>query len=356
MDAIDEERASHPYVHTNCTDECKKRGCGKLYSFDGNWKLRYPVCMYRVPKEVTGFSRRLRYVDTCPNEPKFGHAFCEIHCTEAEKSNIPSKLREYLRYCGVLKDPDDDSSPNAEEISKLDNAEKTLSTRSSVSNASDCQGTASLLASHPELIRELDEENELDAKPECNKDTGAKKKLQKWSRGHFFVVRGGGHIDMWQPLYESEGPAQVFLIILSWMVSALGNLTRDERKMITLSYDNMCHIDCLHVARNPLPLPGNLSSLWLDVNKIIDSLHIKNHRDRKCHEKYHPKSVKDHNEAYNTMSCEQTFAWISRFKKIVCSMGKRHHHFYLHRMVKRRNKYIAFCYQHDKNPVQPKLH
>ena len=26
MDAIDEERTSHPYVHTNCTDECKKRG------------------------------------------------------------------------------------------------------------------------------------------------------------------------------------------------------------------------------------------------------------------------------------------------------------------------------------------
>ena len=40
----------------------------------------------------------------------------------------------------ALTDPDDDSSPNAEEISKLDNAEKTLSTRSSVSNASDCQG------------------------------------------------------------------------------------------------------------------------------------------------------------------------------------------------------------------------
>ena len=38
--------------------------------------------------------------------------------------------------------------------------------------------------------------------PECNKDTGTRKRIQKWSRGHFFVVRGGGHIDMWQPLYE----------------------------------------------------------------------------------------------------------------------------------------------------------
>ncbi len=32
----------------------------------------------------------------------------------------------------------------------------------------------------------------------CRKDTG---NLRKWSRGHQFVVRGGGHIDTWQPLY-----------------------------------------------------------------------------------------------------------------------------------------------------------
>jgi len=59
--------------------------------------------MFCVPKEVTGFSRRLQYVDTYPNEPKFGHAFCETHCIAAEKSNIPSKFCEYLRYCGILK-------------------------------------------------------------------------------------------------------------------------------------------------------------------------------------------------------------------------------------------------------------
>lgn len=34
----------------------------------------------------------------------------------------------------------------------------------------------------------------------CRKDTGSRK-LRKWSRGHQFVMRGGGHIDAWQPLY-----------------------------------------------------------------------------------------------------------------------------------------------------------
>ena len=36
----------------------------------------------------------------------------------------------------------------------------------------------------------------------CNKDTGEKQTLQKWSRGVWFCVGGGGHISMWQPLYQ----------------------------------------------------------------------------------------------------------------------------------------------------------
>jgi len=35
-----------------------------LWSVDGLWKLVYPVCMYRVPKEIAGFSGQLKYVDT----------------------------------------------------------------------------------------------------------------------------------------------------------------------------------------------------------------------------------------------------------------------------------------------------
>ena len=36
----------------------------------------------------------------------------------------------------------------------------------------------------------------------CNKDTGGKKRLQMWTRGVWFCVSGGGHIQMWQPLYK----------------------------------------------------------------------------------------------------------------------------------------------------------
>ena len=46
----------------------------------------------------------------------------------------------------------------------------------------------------------------------CRKDTGVGKRLRKWSRGHQFVIRGGGHIDTWQPLYRYNN---IDLIILS---------------------------------------------------------------------------------------------------------------------------------------------
>lgn len=138
------------------------------------------------------------------------------------------------------------------------------------------------------------------------------------------------------------------------MTAALKDLSREERKTVIISYDNMCHLNNLKVARRPLPLPGDLQYLWLDVMKIIDSLHLRNHKDPSCHELYNPQKIKEINPSYNTMTCEQTFAWLGRFKKILASMGKCHHHFFMHRVIKRCNKYIPFCYTNGRRPVAPK--
>ena len=147
----------------------------------------------------------------------------------------------------------------------------------------------------------------------------------------------------------------MFLLVLTWLVAAFGKSTREERQKIVVSYDNMCHLNNLKVARKPLPLPGDLQYIWQDVKKIIDSLHMKNHKDPRCAQ-YEPATLLDPDETeLNTMSCEQTFAWLSRYKKILCAMPKTHHHFYLHRMVKRRNEYIAWCYANGRRPVQPKI-
>ena len=58
--------------------------------------------MYPVPKDTAAFKGNLRYVDTCPNSPVYGKAFCEDHCTVACTQGIPTDLKSYLSYKGML--------------------------------------------------------------------------------------------------------------------------------------------------------------------------------------------------------------------------------------------------------------
>jgi len=110
----------------------------------------------------------------------------------------------------------------------------------------------------------------------------------------------------------------------------------------------------LKVARKPLPLPGDHNYIWQDITKIIDELHIRNHKDSRCRAKYNPEVVKTISKTTNTMSCEQTFAWLSRFKSHLC-YAKKSFSFFLHRMIKRRNLYITYCYANNRRPLQPSI-
>ena len=67
-------------------------------------------------------------------------------------------------------------------------------------------GTTDLLARHTAIGQSIDDgEEDYATITTCNKDTGGKRRLQQWTRGVWgvwFCVRGGGHIQMWQPLYK----------------------------------------------------------------------------------------------------------------------------------------------------------
>uniref|UniRef100_A0A1X7UPD7 CxC5 like cysteine cluster associated with KDZ domain-containing protein n=1 Tax=Amphimedon queenslandica TaxID=400682 RepID=A0A1X7UPD7_AMPQE len=221
MKEIDRKRANTTYPHNDCSDKCKKRGCGTLWSCDGNWKLTYPICMFDTPKELSGFSGQLNYVSACPNQPENGEAFCEEHKEKAKSLGIPTILGDYVKY----------KKQNSRDIGL---AGKKADKQVDLHAASDCQGTTGIIDKFPNMSADLDDEDS-SSKPSCNKETGEKKRIQRWTRGHFFVVRGGGHIDTWQPLYQSEGPAQVFLILLVWMISAMQEMSRKDRQEIYLA-------------------------------------------------------------------------------------------------------------------------
>ena len=53
--------------------------------------------MYPVTTCLEGF-HHLNYPDVCTEEPKYGKAFGELHCTVAEHNSIPSDLKEYHKF------------------------------------------------------------------------------------------------------------------------------------------------------------------------------------------------------------------------------------------------------------------
>lgn len=153
-------------------------------------------------------------------------------------------------------------------------------------------------------------------------------------------------------IYRSESPSQVFVLLIQWLAAAISAGVKTDEMF--LAYDNMCHLATMKAACRPLPLPPPLNDVWHNVTKIIDSFHLPNHRSKLCKEVYSPEPMKKKYPHFNTQVGEQTFTWLHNFSKILSSMPKRHHLFFLHRMVIRRNLYSARCYSSGRKPILPK--
>lgn len=57
------------------------------------------------------------------------------------------------------------------------------------------------------------------------------------------AIRGGGFIESWSPLYKSESPVQVALIMIAFFCLVLPNVPVDMWASVVLSYDNICNVD-----------------------------------------------------------------------------------------------------------------
>ena len=155
-----------------------------------------------------------------------------------------------------------------------------------------------------------------------------KQRLQKWSRDCLAIVNSAGYIRYWAPLYKSEGPAQVAVIVLTFLLSILcpsvpfsdweklGNeftqrILNYFIPFVVLSYDNMCHLDSLKMFKKPLPAKGNFALAWQKITKVIDDLHCKNHVET-CKKTWNPDLIRSFYPNANLVCCEQTFAWLGR--------------------------------------------
>ena len=154
---------------------------------------------------------------------------------------------------------------------------------------------------------------------------------------------------------RAESPSQVFVFLINFLRRWMQEVPPDEWSQIFIAYDNMCNVDRLKAAKKDLPLPQPFNKLWQKISKVIDTFHLKNHKREQCHQQYNPKLLKDTHPSYNTQACEQTFAWLGRFHRILSSMPKVHNNFFLHRLVQRRNDYNEFCYRHGRKPMLPNV-
>ena len=95
---------------------------------------------------------------------------------------------------------------------------------------------------------------------------------------------------------------------------------------VVLVYDNICYLDRMHAARCLLPFPKPWGNMWKAIGKIIDCFHFGNQTDEMCKTKYNPGNCLLTDD--NSEVAEQTFIWLGRFKKIICTMPKVHHLFF----------------------------
>ena len=358
MADVDKMMTNELYEHLpeNCSKACEKRGCRWVITMDGLWKLSYPICMwdnkFAYPQDIVQY-----LPNVCPEQPASGKAFCTKHCTFVESIGKPSGLRAFIAYCGA--DPDGFSPEEKNKVGKVLEALAKLKPESNDDTTfADLQGVGYLLRSK-DISNQTNFEVELEPiendEEDCRKDIGDKVLgLQRRSRGFEAFVTGGGIIKKLWPIYKSEGPTQVALLAIRFLSMYLADVDPKLWPKFFLAFDNMCNIDSLKLLRNPLALEGpDMPYVWQRIQKIIDPLHIKNHKRKLCHEKYNPEKVRKSFPEANMMVCEQTFAWLGRFKKVLNSTPKVPSTFLLHRLVVARNSYTEHCYKENRKPLLP---
>ena len=262
----------HELYRHNCCAGCKQKGCQRVSSMDGNWKLCHKICQWCPKSQYPGQNLLDHFPNVCSESPAFRSAFCKVHKEIVESLGVPSQLRPFITHCGA--DPTSFTKEGQKLVKDvLQRLSDAYTGDLSTQTGDRAQGTSYLLhnrrladAENLEMVGSADER--------CKKNTGEVHRLNKWSRGVLVAVASSGHIDWWCPLYISEGPAQAGMGMVKYLDLKLAGRTEEEYSDFFLSYDNMCHVDSLKFLKKPLPLPHPRNQLWLKTEHVIDDLHM----------------------------------------------------------------------------------
>ena len=106
------------------------------------------------------------------------------------------------------------------------------------------------------------------------------------SSEHLMFVHPSGIIRYWAPLFRSESPSQVSLIIIKYLALFIYIYKTVILSTFFLFYDNMCNIERLKLwtcdLENLSPEAKLGISVYQRINRGVDALHISNHVRESC--------------------------------------------------------------------------
>jgi len=302
----------------------------------------------------------------CPETPVDGSAFCDIHCKALrEKGFEILGLRDFLLHCGANPSnytKDDRKKVRARTIELSLLIGENVKTPSAIANYTSRNLIDKVTRKDPSAF---DRAEEIPEEMTCTKDLGNAQQLRGHSRGILAMIKGGGIIRSWCHIYRSESLSQAALFVIAFFLMKFRELQESQwaSQKFYLSYDNMRQLANMKIWRSPLPLTDKegsrlniLSNMWTqNITKIIDVLHINNHKRESCKTLYNPDLMKNEFEDGNSMVCEATFSWLGKYKKIINSLPKTRFEFLLHRLIIHRNQYTEYCYRVKKYPLLPSV-
>ena len=97
----------------------------------------------------------------------------------------------------------------------------------------------------------------LDEVEDCRKDVGENIRLCRYTTVILAACSGGGHILSYEVLYKSEGPLQVSLLMIKYLMKKLSETNPKYWYKHYISYDNICNVGRLKLLQGLLDLPAH---------------------------------------------------------------------------------------------------